>query len=343
MRRLLLALALAALVAVVAIGPVGSATGSLPHGFHPDTAAAYGTRDIWLLGGTTLLRSTDAGRHFTKARLPQHLWSGRGTVPSLVFANARDGYVYSYASGWLFSSHDGGQSWHRSYPGNELGFTVGGGHVFVFMRGSRGLERSLVSRDSWRLVKPLKTVYPIGLAARGSRVWLLGPPWRRPQYSDTIRLSDNHGRTFAKRTGPCEAQFDGRLASVGRGVVWAVCPTGMLAGLWVSTNNGHSFSSRSFHEQGGHGLPILTNAAWVAPASSRVAVLSSGGGGALLRTTDTGHHWSHVPGTAGIQQVFWLGFANARVGAAVVETRGGGSSLWRTTDAGASWHVVPIL
>ena len=41
-------------------------------------------------------------------------------------------------------------------------------------------------------------------------------------------------------------------------------------------------------------------------------------GGALLRTTDAGRHWKPVPGTARIEEVFWLGFTTGRVGAAIV-------------------------
>ncbi|MGH3009189.1 MAG: hypothetical protein ACRDLM_07275 [Gaiellaceae bacterium] len=67
MRRVLLSLGLAAALAVLIAAPSGSATGSIPRGFRPEAAAAFGTRDIWLLGGTTLLRSTDAGRHFTRS------------------------------------------------------------------------------------------------------------------------------------------------------------------------------------------------------------------------------------------------------------------------------------
>jgi hypothetical protein len=37
----------------------------------------------------------------------------------------------------------------------------------------------------------------------------------------------------------------------------------------------------------------------------------------------------------------WIGFADAKVGAALVQTRSDGAlALWRTTDGGASWSVV---
>ena len=86
----------------------------------------------------------------------------------------------------------------------------------------------------------------------------------------------------------------------------------------------------------------MTNGAGIGAASARTAVLSRGGGGALLRTTDAGRHWSAVPRTSGITQVFWLTFATRRVGAAIVQTDPRTTQLWRTTDAGATWHSVPI-
>jgi hypothetical protein len=338
MRRLLLGLTLAAVAAAVA-AEAGGATGSIPRGFRPDTAAAFGARDVWLLGGKTLLRSTDGGRHFARARLPRHLWSGSGTIPRLAFADSHDGYAY--AAGWLFSTHDGGESWHRSLAGDELGFTVGGGYAYAFIR-RRGLERSPVSRDDWHLVLPLRTVYPVGLAARGSRVWLVGPPSHRRRGVDTIRSSSDRGLTFAERAGPCFAQFDGRLSAAGGGVVWAVCPSGMMAALKVSTNNGRSFSIQSFHDPGGVKRPSLTNGAAIAPSTPRVAVLDGGGDGPLLRTTDDGKRWARVRQPAKINQLFWIDTTSRRVGLALVQVSSGREQLWRTTDAGASWHVVPL-
>ncbi len=328
MRGALPALALAAIVGAFA---TGAATGSIPQRFRADTAAAYGKSDVWLLGGTALLRSSDAGRHFVRVGFPKHLWGARGVVPSLVFADARDGYAYS-AHG-LFSTHDGGETWRRSLRAEPLGFAVGGGHAFAYEPG-RGLERSPVSLDRWRLVLPLRTIYPVGLAAAGSRVWLIGPPWRR--HLDTIRLSDDHGRTFVRRPGPCFPELGGRLEAAGRGVIWAVCPSGMMAGLSLSTDDGRSFSVQSFHEPGGESRPSLTNAGEVAPFTPRIAVLD-GGSGPVLRTTDEGRHWKPVHQPGRIDQLRWLDATTRRVGWALVA-----SKLWRTTDAGASWRAVTV-
>ena len=85
----------------------------------------------------------------------------------------------------------------------------------------------------------------------------------------------------------------------------------------------------------------MSNGAGFTAASTRTAILSRGGGGALLRTTDAGRHWKSVPGTTRIEEVFWLGFTTGRVGAAIVRVPHH-TQLWRTTDAGATWYSVPI-
>lgn len=340
MRRLLLGLALAAALAAVVVGRGGTATRTASRGFHPETAAAFGARDIWLLGGSTLLRSTDAGRHFMRLGLPRDLRNRSGAVPSITFANSHDGFAS--ARGWLFSTHDGGESWHRSLAGDKLLFAaaVGGGYAYAFTP-RHGLERSPVSRDRWRLVLPLRQVYPVGIAARGSRVWLVGPPWHR--YMDTIRLSTNRGRTFTSRTGPCFGHLGGRIESPGGGVLWAVCSSGMMADLSVSTTSGRTFAGRSFSENGGHGRPSLTNAGEVAPFTPRIAVLD-GGYAPLLRTTDNGKHWRRVRQPERIYALRYLHATTRRVGLALVQTRrsSGPLELWRTTDAGRSWHAIPL-
>lgn len=76
----------------------------MPHGFRPETAAAVGTRDYWIFGDyrcgagwcLSLVRSTDAGARFTRVAAPP--MTSQGIVPTLVFANARDGYAYTWTA-----------------------------------------------------------------------------------------------------------------------------------------------------------------------------------------------------------------------------------------------------
>jgi len=343
--RFALALGLAAAMAVVATASARDTAHGVPHKFSPEAAAASGARDLWVLGNyrcgggwcLALGRSTDAGRNFTRVALPS--LPSQGTVPTLEFANARDGFVYADGASPLYVTHDGGSSWDRAGPTRKVvAFALGGGEAYVAV--GHVLERSPVGRSAWRKLTVTAPRLPVSLAARASDVWFLGPPRRRPDF-DTIARSSDRGRRFQPQKGPCFSELGGTLAPAADGVVWAVCPSGMMAGLTLSTNGGRSFSIRSFHDPGGVRQPSLVNSARIAAASARVAVLSRGGGGALLRTTDLGRTWISVPQTAHIEEVLWLGFSTSRVGAAIVQVRHR-TQLWRTKDGGATWHSVPI-
>lgn len=335
--RFALAVALAGAVAVVATAAYGRGTAGVPSGFQPETAAAVGTRDLWVLGEGTLLRSTDGGRHFGRVGLPP--LPSQGTVPTVEFANARDGFAYVEDESPLYVTHDGGKTWHRAGPArNVAAFASGGG--YAYLAAGDVLERSPVDRSAWRKLTAFVWRLRASLATRGSDVWLLGPPRHRPDF-DTVALSSDRGRTFTSRQGPCLNELGGSLVPTAGAVVWAVCPSGTMAGLSLSTNGGRSFGIRSFHDPGGVRQPALTNGAQIAAASPSIAVLSRGAGGAFLRTTDAGRHWRAVPRTARIRQVFWLAFTNRRVGAAVVQLRNR-TVLWHTTDGGITWHFVPV-
>jgi len=345
--RIALAAGLAAALAVGVASAARDSAHGVPRGFRPEAVAVVGTRDYWVAGeyrcrGTwclALVRSTGAGRHFRRVGIPS--LPPQGTVPTVVFANARDGFAYVENATPLYATRDGGESWQRTGPARNVAALAAAGGYAYLLAGHQRFERSQVDRDAWQRLTLSVPHPPFSLAARGSDVWSLGPPRHRPDF-DTVALSSDHGRTFTPRKGPCLAELGGTLIPAAAGVVWAVCPTGSMAQLALSRNGGRSFPSiESVHDHGGLRQPGVVNSARIAAASAQVAVLSRGAGGALLRTIDAGRHWRSVPRTARIKEVFWLGFTTSRVGAALVQLRHR-TELWRTTDGGATWHSVPI-
>lgn len=325
MRRLLAGLALA-----LTLSACGSAGHGVPRGFRPETAAAVGPRDVWILGqGNELVRSTDAGAHFERLAFPP--FPAEGNLPVIEFADARVGYAYDRGS--LYVTRDGGASWSAAER-HVTQFAVAGGYVYATT--PQGLERSPVARDAWTVVRRRAARRDTSIAVRGSHVWLLGPSQRKPD-SPTIAISTNSGRTFTTGTGPCSYELPGRLVPAGGNVVWAVCPTGMMASLYVSKDGGKSFAIASFHDPGGTGLPPLSNAAGIFPLSRRVAILYGGAEGPIYRTTDEGRNWAVVRRPGKAFQLDWLEFPTQRLGLALISSR-----FWRTTDGGASWHAVPV-
>jgi photosystem II stability/assembly factor-like uncharacterized protein len=352
--RFAVVLAPAAALAVAATAYGHGTAPGVPNGFAPETAAAVGTHDLWVLGqyrcgGTrcdALVRSTDAGKHFVRVAFPT--FPTQGTIPSVVFSNGRDGFAYVPFGTGLYATHDGGSSWHPVGPaGHVIAFAVGGGDAYV-VTSRRLYERSPVAKDAWRPLRypSFRHGYSVSLAANGSRVWLLGTQERhRKNDSDELARSRDRGANFALRPGPCLEELGGRLAPAGGRVVWAVCPTGMMAELSLSRNGGRSFPSvLSAHDPGGLRQPSLTNGAEIVPITPRNAVLYGGGAGPLLRTTGLGKHWHKVRQPGRIHQLDWLHVTTRGVGLALVQTRSSPDTtvLWRTTDSGASWHSVPI-
>jgi photosystem II stability/assembly factor-like uncharacterized protein len=328
MRRFLPALAL-----VLALVGCGSAARRLPQHFRAEAAAAFGSSDVWILErGDTLVRSTDGGAHFVEVSFPR--LRAEGGVPTLVFANASDGFAFLQdGDSPLYVTHDGGSTWSASLS-RVTDVAVGGGRVFAIA--SNEIERSPVGREAWTALRGAQ-VKRASVAVEGARVWLLGPPRRKPD-ADTIQFSSDSGRTFTSYRGPCYFDLPGRLVPSGGSDVWAVCPSGMMASLLRSTDDGRTFPLQgSFHDPGGLQRPLLTNGAQIYPLSRTAAVVYPGVGAPLYRTADGGTRWQRAGESWTPQHApFWLGFPTSNVGYALNATK-----LWRTTDAGLSWHVVP--
>jgi photosystem II stability/assembly factor-like uncharacterized protein len=314
-------------------------TRSVAAGFQPLSFTAVSERDFWLLGTvpcqgrrcTAIIRTTNGGRTFAAVNAPALPTSGN--TPELRFADHLDGFAFVRWRGIFYATHDGGATWRRLRLGRVLGFATGAGQVFVAT--SRRLEYSPVSANAWQS-RPLP--FPsdgsaLDLEAHGANLWLLGTRRGNTSHDELARSSDS-GRRFVVAAGPCTAGLGGELAPTFGDAVWTVCPTGMLAGAWRSTNGGISFTRLR--------TPQLVNSAQIAPASAATAVLARGGNTRLLRTTDAGRTWSAPKMPGRFAYVLFVGFTDTRVGAALVQTTGTTSALWRTTDGGATWARVRL-
>jgi photosystem II stability/assembly factor-like uncharacterized protein len=120
-------------------------------------------------------------------------------------------------------------------------------------------------------------------------------------------------------------------------VIWAPCATGMMSGVWRSTDDGGTFTGVG-GDATRSGIPAAPNSAAFAAASPTTAVY---GYQQLWRTSDAGSHWSRVPGTSGATWWTYLGFTDATHGVAIGQFPGG-NRLYYTTDGGRSYRYVPI-
>jgi hypothetical protein len=333
---------------------------AVPLGFIPLSFTAISDSDYWVLGSvpcaggrcTAIARTTDGGASFSSVRAPelQNAGAPGRSEPTLRFADHDDGWAFvTGAGGAFYATHDGGASWHPVGERNLIAFASGGGYVYTVTASctpdrcsALRFERSPVSRDAWTSsAVPFASGGPmLDLSAHGTNVWLLGS--RAGQVAsryDVLARSTDAGQTFAVGDGPCFPDLGGKLAPSSASVVWAVCPTGMMAGAARSTDGGLTFAPL-------HVLSLV-NSANLVPASDRAAMLiRNPAGGRPLLTTDAGARWATPRTPTQAPLWIWAGFTDAEIGAAVVQPRYGAAGgfqmqqLWRTTDGGSSWRNV---
>jgi len=333
---------------------------AVPAGFVPSSFTAISDSNYWVLGSvpcagrgrcTAIVRTTDGGASFGSIHAPELEGGGRPTAQvTLRFADRDDGFAFvPGAGGAFYATHDAGESWLRVQLRSVIGFATGGGYAYAVTARCTPdcsrfrFQRSPVSRDTWTdSAMPFPpNGGPLDLTAHGSHVWLLGSRFGSLAVPhDVLARSTDAGRTFTVGDGPCFPDLGGSLAPSSAIVLWAVCPTGMMAGAARSTDGGVTFAPLHLQKE-------IPNSTRLAPASADSALLIIDAGGATpLLTTDAGAHWT-APQTPRAETSWaWAGFTDAETGAALVQTRYDTAAkievqqLWRTTDGGASWSVV---
>ncbi|HZU39795.1 MAG TPA: hypothetical protein VE992_02025 [Solirubrobacteraceae bacterium] len=304
------------------------------------------------------MRTTDGGAHFVGIPAPRaQLASPTGPgLAQLRFADPLDGFAGDDGpAGPLWETHDGGAHWQVGLD-DVMVFTVSAGHVYALTGrcGSgacSGLELAVspASGDHWTtaaLPSAAASGFP-AITAHGSSVWISLTPATASARSQTLLYSDYAGvHPLVAMASPCVPGLGGDLQASSDQVVWAVCPTGMMAGAWRSTDAGRHWSPLSGRTASGRRL-AMSNGARLAPSSDTGAVLATGDTGELLRTTDAGASFATVvaPSPSGAQWM-WIGFTDPQTGTALRADQGPAvgpthvspASLWRSSDGGASWH-----
>ncbi len=339
--------------ATTVAGPSGSV---VPADFRPGSFTAVSLDEWWMLGtarcgtgsGTCLaiVRTTDGGSSFASIPSPP---VSPGDVTQLRFANARDGYAFGPQ---LWETTDGGASWGRlATPGavTELEAADGEAYALTCFTSSAScrsmrLQRSVAGSGTWQqLSTPARLTYGAQFAVSGQNLYVLSgnePPL-------FLLYSSDGGATFGKRVDPCVPGLGGRLtaAVVGDPELWAACPTGTMAGAWLSGTDG-----RTWHAAGSGRTGGFPNSLGLAAASSSVALawpgpeISGETPASLGRTTNGGQTYSAVLSRAG--RVSWAGFSYAtRAYALLTPTKNGTNgppSLFESNDGGLIWHRVAI-
>jgi hypothetical protein len=345
----------------------------VPPGFDPVSFTAISASEYWLLGlapcsnpvCTSIVRTTDGGAHFSGVPAPTSVLDvgngASGGINTLRFADALDGYAFDDNPGGAFwSTHDGGAHWAQPafMPGHQLlGFGTGAGYAFALVASCPSgncsdvvLERSPVTADQWTaLAVPVTggTDEFATMTVHGTDLWF-SLTTSSDQANQLLVASTNSGASFVTYQSPCFAGLAGTIQASSANVLWAVCPTGMMAEASRSTDGGAHWEALS-------ALGQLENSAFLAPASDMTAVIAPSSQGQLLRTDNGGATWRSVPASGnGNSWWAWIGFTDGNTGSALkVQTSAppawpwpNGPSpegLWRTSDGGTTWSGPVII
>jgi len=348
------------------------AGGPVPSGFDPISFTAISDSEYWLLGEapcsnpvcTSILRTTDGGSHFVGLPAPAAAYMEPGSsstaagINTLRFADTLDGYAFATGPGGeLWDTHNGGESWAQprflsGQSGQQLlGFGTGGGYALALVGSCQNgncsnvvLERSPETSDNWTALSVPGVSGGIDdlvtMTVHGTNLWfsVTSSP---NQAHQVLVAGTGSGSSFTTYTSPCFSGLGGTVQATSANVLWAVCPTGMEAQAFRSTDGGAQWSTLAVGE--------LDNSALLAPVSDTAAVIEPSAQGEFLRTSNGGSTWQTVyPSGDGTFWWSWAGFTDSSTGSALRtenNTPAGwpfpnGPSpeqLWRSSNGGTTW------
>jgi photosystem II stability/assembly factor-like uncharacterized protein len=355
--------------ATVPTAPQPQAGAPVPRGFNPVSFTAISADQFWLLGDApcstavcaSIVRTIDGGKHFVGVPAPRvpltNSNDNSGSIDTLRFANPLVGYAFNSQSfrnadapsGPIWETSDGGAHWQRLAIRDVRGFATGGGYLYLVTGNCHSgvcqapaLRRAVIGTADWT-----STPLPVGavesivlLAVHGTSLWLSVSPTSGEHPNQTLLRSTDGGMTFTTEKSPCTNGLGGDLEATSTSVLWAVCPTGMLAGALRSSDGGATWATLQIGRE-------LSNGARIAPADDSTAVISTGDQTQLVRTTDGGSTFAQVfPLRAG----WWnfIGFTDAQTGSGIRIVPGRARSslgpplaiLMRSSDGGTTWAVT---
>ncbi len=293
-------------------------------------------------------------RRHTGPDVPADRGDGASTgINTLRFADDLDGYAFARGPGGaLWDTHDGGSQWQQPgfLTGQELlGFGTGAGYAFALVGSCQSgscstvtLQRSPVSAEQWSALSvpvPAGTDQVAAMTVHGADLWF-SLTTSASQANQLLVAGTASGTHFRTGPSPCFSGLGGSIEASSADVLWAMCPTGMMAEAFRSTDGGAHWAPLSAGE--------LENSALLAPASDTTAVIQPAQQGELLRTDDGGAKWHAIaPAGASGSWWSWIGFTDQGTGTGLQQSDAPATwpwphgpypeQLWRTADGGATW------
>lgn len=338
------------------------AAGPVPAKFTPTSATFISAATGWVLGRapcthtpcTSILRTRDGGatwRSIPAPRAPVGSPSvpNSGQVSILRFANKTDGWA---AGGALYSTHDGGATWHRQHIGVAgsvvTSLETGGGHVYAVTYSCRTktgvsctartvVYASPTGRDHWTAVSPRLSATFLGDAV----IVVHGADWFVP--GEKVIW---HGHGTSKATpvaNPCpiggSATFAlARLAVADATHLDAACAGDGGAGSASYQYYGTTDGARHWRPAGpAHRQP--SDLTGLADNGHGVLVAAAASGDSeLLRSTNDAVTFHHALVTAATGGTPWtdLGFTTTTRALAVLP----GAALYLSHNAARTWSKV---
>jgi hypothetical protein len=344
-----------------------------PRTFTPASVTAVSAKTFWVLGYTTttysdggsvaptLYRSDDAGNTFALVSQPDFLLaqepiprpSNAPLVTDVRFGDSKNGWAYGDA---LYQTTDAGKTWLpvKDIPGGVVDLVAANNVAWAVVNSASNPWDRQASSPS----DPKYAIYstPYGDSPQHwSRVALpfddLGGP--QPSIVDqdgTVTLlvagplRDGYrehalvakpGEPFTDHEAPC-FQDNGGYLSNSKKAIWAVCPTGHAAELFVSTNRGVTWNAAT----GPNNFPDPGRG--IGAIDDQHVMVSDSATGALLRVGLQGPGTPVDAPVQGSVGASFIGFTNESTGFAIVPNHDATSQLLRTTDGGLHWFEVKI-